>query len=675
MNKTWKKNTTFYLVILTFLLIVLNMEGVIAEPAEMTVKPEIIFETSLSFSKCFSTGCALSDWYTCDDEAKKNPLSWKPDVEPHFQKTFEFITPEEGWIWYELESEVPSGATKPIEISSIVYKDDKGVFVDGTFSGKVTKNIMGKTSLSSENPVTEAKVMYQKTRVYPGTFVGPAEWRITVQSASNWGCGMPYSLTAVVPGEGKLTIKFVQKSSYLTENTTPTITPTPLIPSTPTISITQTPTTTPCTCTACFSVIATSSRGSMASGEVPLTIQFTDCSYPRPISWMWDFQDGSYSTEQNPIHTYTIPGKYEPVLSVTCDGGCTDTISQVVEGFEPSDTSCPISFTITTNPNNPKEVTLKPIIPCKGAQGVRWRFGDGFGTEYLSSVSPASPDPYTREYAEYGTYMVTLEVIFSTETMSSSQSIIVSPSPGIGTPTGTPPSTLQPLTFTTVSKIADSIETFTVDKSGNIITIDPGQGTVIRIKPDGTKDILASGINKPRFPTLDKDGNIYVGTFDGTILKITPDGSKTTVASNIWSPQGMGFDVQGNLYVTSGNDGNIYKIGPSGSTGTISSGYTHPLHLAVGPEGDLFVGESGGSVITQITPDGGYATYADIGRPIKGLAKVGNVLYVSYEDTIASVDQDGTITPRMSGLSGPSWISVRDNTVYVTLADGTAVLQ
>ncbi len=658
--------------ILISLFILLNIGWVVGEPTEMTVKPEIILETGLSFSECFSTGCALSNWYTCEDTAMKNPLSWKPDVEPHFQKTFEFVTPEEGWIWYELESEVPSGATKPIEISSIVYKDDKGTYVDGTFSGRVTKNIMGKTPLSSENPVTEAKVMYQKTRVYPGTLVGPAEWRITVQSPSNWGCGMPYSLTAVVPGEGKLTVKFVPKSSYLTDTITPTSTPTPPV------TITQTPTTTPCSCTACFSAIATSSRGSMASGEVPLTIQFTDCSYPRPVSWMWDFQDGSYSPEQNTMHTYTIPGRYEPTLSVTCEGGCTDTVSQVVEGFPLSDTSCPVSFTITVNPNNPKEVTLKPIIPCEGAQGVRWKFGDGFGTEYLSTVRPDSPDPYTREYAEYGTYTVTLEVIFSTETMSATQNILISPAPVTGAPPATPPSGLPPLTFTTVSTIADSIETFTVDPSGNIITIDPAQGTVIRIKPDGTTDILASGINKPRFPTLDQSGNIYVGTFDGTILKITPDGNIITVASKIWSPQGMGFDAQGTLYVAGGNggnDGNIYKIDQTGILSTISSGFSHPLHLAVGPEGDLYIGESGGSVITRITPDGGYATYADIGRPIKGLAKAGDLLYVTYEDTIASIDKYGSITPHMSGLSGPSWISVRDNTVYVTLSDGTAVLR
>ncbi|MCA1917465.1 PKD domain-containing protein [Methanospirillum hungatei] len=599
----------------------------------------------------------------------KNPLSWKPDVEPYFQKTFEFVTPEEGWIWYELESEVPSGATKPIEISSIVYKDDKGAFVDGTFSGRITKNIMGKTSLSSDKPITEAKVMYQKTRVYPGTFVGPAEWRITVKSPSNWGCGMPYSLTAVIPGEGKLTVKFVPKSSYLTDTITPTSTPTP------DVTITQTPTTTPCLCTACFSAIATSSRGSMASGEVPLTIEFTDCSYPRPVSWMWDFQDGSYSTEQSTVHTFTIPGKYEPTLSVTCEGGCTDTISQSIEGFTPSDTSCPVSFTFTVNPNNPKEVTLKPIIPCEGAQGVRWRFGDGFGTEYLSTVSTNSHDPYTREYAEYGTYTVTLEVIFSTETKSSTQTILISPTPGTGILPAASISGLPPLTFTTVSKISDSIETYSVDPSGNIITIDPTQGTVIRIKPDGTKDILASGINKPRFPTLDQDGNIYVGTFDGTILKITPDGSITTFASNIWSPQGMGFDAQGNLYVASGYDGNIYTIGSKGIISTINSGFSHPLHLAVDPEGDIYIAESRGSVITRLTPDGGYGIFADIGRPIKGMAKTGDILYVTYDDTIASIDKFGSITPRMSGLSDPSWISIRDNMVYVTLADGTAVLQ
>jgi PKD repeat protein len=53
------------------------------------------------------------------------------------------------------------------------------------------------------------------------------------------------------------------------------------------------------------------------NGVAPLTVQFTDTSIKTPTSWSWDFGDGSTSTEQNPVHTYSDPGFYEVVLTVT----------------------------------------------------------------------------------------------------------------------------------------------------------------------------------------------------------------------------------------------------------------------------------------------------------------------------------------------------------------------
>uniref|UniRef100_UPI000AF80FF0 NosD domain-containing protein n=1 Tax=Methanosarcina horonobensis TaxID=418008 RepID=UPI000AF80FF0 len=46
------------------------------------------------------------------------------------------------------------------------------------------------------------------------------------------------------------------------------------------------------------------------SGDVPLTVSFTDESTGSPTSWFWDFGDGANSTEQNPSHTYASAGTY-----------------------------------------------------------------------------------------------------------------------------------------------------------------------------------------------------------------------------------------------------------------------------------------------------------------------------------------------------------------------------
>ncbi|MCB9232468.1 MAG: PKD domain-containing protein [Bacteroidia bacterium] len=47
---------------------------------------------------------------------------------------------------------------------------------------------------------------------------------------------------------------------------------------------------------------------------------FTDNSIGSPVSWLWDFGDGSTSTQQNPSHTYASTGNYNACLTV--GNGC-----------------------------------------------------------------------------------------------------------------------------------------------------------------------------------------------------------------------------------------------------------------------------------------------------------------------------------------------------------------
>ena len=49
----------------------------------------------------------------------------------------------------------------------------------------------------------------------------------------------------------------------------------------------------------------------------PPTINFIDKSTGSPTFWSWDFGDKSTSIAQNPIHKYSLPGKYTVTLTVT----------------------------------------------------------------------------------------------------------------------------------------------------------------------------------------------------------------------------------------------------------------------------------------------------------------------------------------------------------------------
>ena len=56
-------------------------------------------------------------------------------------------------------------------------------------------------------------------------------------------------------------------------------------------------------------------------GTRPLPVSFSDESINNPTSWLWDFGDGSSSTEQNPSHTYNGIGLYNVSLTASNEYG------------------------------------------------------------------------------------------------------------------------------------------------------------------------------------------------------------------------------------------------------------------------------------------------------------------------------------------------------------------
>ncbi|MDD4395300.1 MAG: gliding motility-associated C-terminal domain-containing protein, partial [Bacteroidales bacterium] len=60
------------------------------------------------------------------------------------------------------------------------------------------------------------------------------------------------------------------------------------------------------------------------------TSRFIDYSSNSVVTWLYDFGDGAFSNQQNPMYEYTESGTYEAVLTVTDEHNCTDTAMQVV---------------------------------------------------------------------------------------------------------------------------------------------------------------------------------------------------------------------------------------------------------------------------------------------------------------------------------------------------------
>jgi probable HAF family extracellular repeat protein len=63
----------------------------------------------------------------------------------------------------------------------------------------------------------------------------------------------------------------------------------------------------------------------VTSGKAPLVVTFDSSVSTDPdgtiVGYSWDYMDGSFSTEKNPSHEFTVPGTYPVTLTVTDDLG------------------------------------------------------------------------------------------------------------------------------------------------------------------------------------------------------------------------------------------------------------------------------------------------------------------------------------------------------------------
>ena len=104
----------------------------------------------------------------------------------------------------------------------------------------------------------------------------------------------------------------------------------------------------------------------------PLTIHFEDISTHAPndpiVSWDWDFDDGTGSSAQHPVHTFPEPERYDVNLTITTQSGCNSNIEIRIEicdfGVDYTIGNCdpdgfvPVSFTITDIFDNADEIDV-----------------------------------------------------------------------------------------------------------------------------------------------------------------------------------------------------------------------------------------------------------------------------------------------------------------------------
>ncbi|SFS40441.1 PKD domain-containing protein, partial [Lutibacter maritimus] len=138
----------------------------------------------------------------------------------------------------------------------------------------------------------------------------------------------------------------------------------------------------------------------------PLTVNFEDTSTVSGNdtieSWLWDFGDGTTSTEQNPTHIYENSGRYSVSLKTTLTTtGITNTNSKsnYIQVLGPN-----VNFTTTNTTVGCPDLTINfedQTVFSSPSVSWTWDFGDG-------SVSNLQNPAHT--YTTYGSYDVSLTV-------------------------------------------------------------------------------------------------------------------------------------------------------------------------------------------------------------------------------------------------------------------------
>ncbi len=137
------------------------------------------------------------------------------------------------------------------------------------------------------------------------------------------------------------------------------------------------------------------------------TVSFTSSNFvniPNTMGWLWNFGDGSTSTDIDPIHVYAVAGTYNVTLTITDKSGCTNTISHPTEVI-----AGPVAmFTYSAPSCSGSEVLFTDMSAAVGSNLTTWHWDFGDGTSQTVTL-PSSPN-VTHVYATSGIYTVTLTV-------------------------------------------------------------------------------------------------------------------------------------------------------------------------------------------------------------------------------------------------------------------------
>ena len=152
---------------------------------------------------------------------------------------------------------------------------------------------------------------------------------------------------------------------------------------------------TPCTVSCSASVPTAGTAGSSVGFQASATT--SGCN--SPVTYVWEFGDGSMSTSQNPTHAYAAAGTYAWTLTTTAGtGSCMKSGTITIQSQATCTLVCSAEVASTATVRYSTEFRAHVESQgCSGTPSVVWDFGDGSRRSYGSDVwhTYSSPGTYT----------------------------------------------------------------------------------------------------------------------------------------------------------------------------------------------------------------------------------------------------------------------------------------
>jgi len=395
-----------------------------------------------------------------------------------------------------------------------------------------------------------------------------------------------------------------------------------------------------------YTIANTVCRANQTQGAAPLTVQFTGSGIS-PVSWYWDFGDGTHSTDQNPVHTYVNPGYYDVTLVVTSSDGQRRTVSfrqYIKVYYEPM--SC---FTATTSwgtipgtyaavYNDIRFRDASMDVPTSWY----WDFGDG---TYSTEQNP------THAYTKPGTYKVTLTVTnpAGSDTFSCNIPVLSTLSANSTLANGTYNAT-QAVILTSDDPKATIY--YTND------TTDPRTSST-RIKYTGKFSISkTTTLRYAAVTSIGKWSPVYVQNYVIGTGGLADSPSPTYQGDNNNTGQSEYTGLQNNTTNTKWNNSNIVLTGDTG--------------VSIGSDGTIYVGASGS--LYALYPNG-IIKWIYYGGSTPTLGKDGIIYTIVNNSYLQALRPDGTSKWSYYIIGATSPVIGADGTIYVASWDNSGFLE